>query len=168
MCIIGKLNRNYRVACFAHLWACMWQIRVHTSDIKGAGTDANVFITLHGRDGDSGKRVLVAKGGADFERGKVDEFELTGRKIGQLERIRVGLDNSGPRASWHCKMVEVLCPGAEWVRFPCNRWLSTKEEDGPIERDLYPDGSDLALKGDVHFEPYAFQNDAHIIKESEL
>ena len=44
-----------------------------TGDKFGAGTDANVFLTLHGKNGDSGKRKL-AKNSEDsnkFEKGHV-------------------------------------------------------------------------------------------------
>lgn len=36
-------------------WA---QITVYTSDIRGAGTDSDVFITVYGPNGDTGERLL--------------------------------------------------------------------------------------------------------------
>jgi hypothetical protein len=43
--------------------ACMplvkYHIAVTTGDRRGAGTDANVFITVFGQTGDSGKRQLT-------------------------------------------------------------------------------------------------------------
>ena len=53
--------------------ACEYTITVHTSDIRGAGTDANVFIELHGdKDGEAmvvGQQQLETAAD-NFERGK--------------------------------------------------------------------------------------------------
>ena len=35
-----------------------YQVHVYTGDVWGAGTDANVVITIFGEDGDSGERKL--------------------------------------------------------------------------------------------------------------
>lgn len=50
-----------------------YKVHVHTGDIRKAGTDANVFITLYGENGDSGERQLMkSETNRDkFERGKV-------------------------------------------------------------------------------------------------
>ncbi len=50
-----------------------YRVHVITGDVKGAGTDANVFITLFGQYGDSGERPLTkSETHTDkFERGKV-------------------------------------------------------------------------------------------------
>ena len=45
-----------------------YKVSVHTGDKRGAGTDANVFIILHGEKGDSGRRMLESTGN-NFERG---------------------------------------------------------------------------------------------------
>lgn len=50
-----------------------YKISVYTSDIRGAGTDANVFIELHGSEGSVGKNTLETHGN-NFERGKCDVF----------------------------------------------------------------------------------------------
>eukprot|EP00873_Tetraselmis_striata_P010472 jgi/Tetstr1/430736/TSEL_020527.t1 len=125
---------------------CTYKLRIHTGDVRGAGTDANVFVNLHGSSGDTGKKVLHAKGKADFERGQVDTFDIHGPPIGNLERLRIGHDNKGIGASWHCKQVDVQCPGdSGWVTFPCNRWFDLNQDDGAIERELYPIGTDKAI-----------------------
>jgi lipoxygenase homology domain-containing protein 1 len=66
----------------------------HTSDVSGAGTDANVFVVLYGEGGDSGKHALDASGRNDFEKGQRDEFSITCRDLGQLKKILIGHDNS--------------------------------------------------------------------------
>ena len=45
-----------------------YTVTITTSDIKGAGTDASVFVTLFGTEGDSGRRALDTSKN-NFERG---------------------------------------------------------------------------------------------------
>ena len=44
--------------CFI-ITATPYTIRVFTGDMKGGGTNANVFLTLYGDNGDSGERKLA-------------------------------------------------------------------------------------------------------------
>ncbi len=46
---------------------------VTTSDIRGAGTDAEVFVTLHGETGDTPTTILPSQL-EHFERGQTDRF----------------------------------------------------------------------------------------------
>lgn len=50
-----------------------YKVHVFTGDVKGAGTDANVFITIYGEYGDSGERQLGKSEtySNKFERGNV-------------------------------------------------------------------------------------------------
>lgn len=47
-----------------------FRVAVTTSDVRGAGTDANVALVLYGEKGDTGERKLESSAN-DFERGKV-------------------------------------------------------------------------------------------------
>ena len=54
----------------------VWNVWLWTSDIRGAGTDANVFMTLYG---DKGKTDEVPLGNAtdNFEQGQLDKFKVS-------------------------------------------------------------------------------------------
>lgn len=39
-----------------------YKVTVITSDVRGAGTDASVFVNIFGSDGDTGKKVLSTSG----------------------------------------------------------------------------------------------------------
>ncbi len=112
-----------------------------TSDIRGAGTDANVYIQLYGDKNDSGKIPLeTSKSNPNkFERGQTDVFEVKEADVGDIRKIRIGHDGTGPGAGWHMKEVVIDAPklGHKW-RFPCNHWFDKREEDGKIERELLP------------------------------
>ena len=56
---------------------------------------------------------------------------------------RIGHDEAGLGSGWHLDKVEIVDPYKEkaWA-FPCGKWLARDEEDGEIERELYPSGND--------------------------
>ena len=58
---------------------------VVTGDERGAGTDANVYITIYGTNGDTGKRELKQKFRDLFERGRTDKFQVEAIDLGKLE-----------------------------------------------------------------------------------
>ena len=55
-----------------------YKVDVFTGNEKGAGTDANVFITIYGQHGDSGKHKLSKSDTHvnKFEKGKLDTFHI--------------------------------------------------------------------------------------------
>ena len=75
---------------------------MQTSDIRGAGTDANVHLTLYGLDADSGAVPLTSSETHTdkFERGHTDVFEIVCRELGPLHKVQVGHDNSGLFSAW--------------------------------------------------------------------
>ena len=98
---------------------------VVTSDEKGAGTDANVKITVYGSLGDSGKRPLEKRWRDLFERGQTDDFELEIIDLGgcnltymcitvfmwlfsgELERIKLEHDNKMLKPDWKPQKVVI-------------------------------------------------------------
>jgi hypothetical protein len=55
---------------------------------RGAGTDANVFIELHGAKGSAGE-VRLDNASNNFERGRVDCFKISASDVGELQRCVV-------------------------------------------------------------------------------
>uniref|UniRef100_A0A7N8X6X4 Lipoxygenase homology PLAT domains 1a n=1 Tax=Mastacembelus armatus TaxID=205130 RepID=A0A7N8X6X4_9TELE len=116
-----------------------YEIIVITGDEKGAGTDANVFITIYGSNGDSGHRQLRQKFRNLFERAQTDRFLLEMLDMGELQKVLVEHDNSGINPSWLLDRVEVTntANGVTSI-FLCGKWLDTKRADRQIARVLYP------------------------------
>lgn len=147
-----------------HRQLLKYQIYVHTGDVSGAGTDANVSIILYGTLGDTGTRALKQKGKNLFERKQIDEFtiecldlgkqrksiyflikilyffSLSSYKLGELTKLHIEHDNSGLlSADWFLDRVEVVNTETnERTIFPCERWLGKKHDDHEIKRDLLP------------------------------
>jgi hypothetical protein len=72
-----------------------YKITVKTMKLRGAGTDANVYINLFGEgDTTSGKKTLD-NAQNNFETGKEDVFEISCLDLGNISKIILGHDNSG-------------------------------------------------------------------------
>jgi hypothetical protein len=112
----------------------------------GAGTDANVFCTLFGENGDSGELELKRSetNMNKFERNRVDIFTFKSMlSLGELIKCRIRHDNTGSligNANWHLDFIKVedLATGRSF-NFKCNKWLSLSKDDKQIVRDLKPD-----------------------------
>lgn len=53
--------------------------------------------------------------------------------------VRISHDGKGLGAGWYLDEVTVEVPSrGQMVVFPCHRWLAEDEDDGLIERELYP------------------------------
>uniref|UniRef100_A0A8C2T270 Lipoxygenase homology PLAT domains 1 n=1 Tax=Coturnix japonica TaxID=93934 RepID=A0A8C2T270_COTJA len=130
-------------------------VKVKTGDKKNAGTDANVFITLYGSKDDTGIVSLKASklNKNKFERGKIDEFTVESVDIGDLKKIKIGHDNAGNSNGWFLEWVEIDAPSlGQCLKFPCGRWLDKSEDDGAIERFIFP--AELQTKEYIPFVPY--------------
>ncbi len=115
-----------------------YRITVVTGPVEHAGTDANVYITLFGTNGNSGER-LLDNADDNFERGHTDVFSIEMRDIGEIRRVRIRHDGSGNKPGWFLDRVTVHNEDTdhEWA-FPCGRWLAYDVDDGQIDRILDP------------------------------
>ena len=115
-------------------------MKVYTGDVKGAGTDANVFINIFGSTGNTGERKLVkSETHKDkFERAQVDVFVVEAVDLGKVFKVKIRHDNSMFGPAWFLDKVEVIDPvDNETFTFYCERWLAKNKEDCKIERSLY-------------------------------
>ena len=114
-----------------------YRIVVQTGDVKDAGTDADVYITLFGENGNSGERMLDSPGN-DFERGSVGTYSISlQRDLGNIKSVRIRHNNKGTKPGWFLDYITVQNESSDKVwRFPCNRWLARDEDDHLIDRVL--------------------------------
>ncbi|KTF89799.1 hypothetical protein cypCar_00010796 [Cyprinus carpio] len=116
-----------------------YELIVITGDEKGAGTDANIFITIFGSNGDSGQRQLTKKFQNLFERGQTNRFILELLDLGDLLRMHVEHDNSGLSPGWLLSRIEITnTANAVTTIFICGKWLDKNKADGRIKRVIYP------------------------------
>ncbi|KAL2100046.1 hypothetical protein ACEWY4_004440 [Coilia grayii] len=115
-----------------------YMVTVYTPDIKGSGTDADVFLSIFGEKGDSGTRKLFSKDRDCFERGSEDKFLVDAPNMGRIHRIMIGHNNKGcGSAGWILDKVLIDDIGnKEHYEFPYeNAMFDLSEGDGRIQRD---------------------------------
>lgn len=69
-----------------HLDKTTYRVKIKTGEVFGAGTDADVYLKIFGKKGDSGKVALrTAKStGNKFEGGQIDSFDLEFEDLGKV------------------------------------------------------------------------------------
>lgn len=117
-----------------------YEVYVLTGDKLGAGTKATVKLTIFGEYGNSGERQLLRSRThrTKFQRGQVDIFVIDSVFLGKLSSIRIGHSETKLGYGWFLDKV-LIKEGTEATRafeFRCSRWLSSRDDDGQIIRDL--------------------------------
>lgn len=107
-----------------------YEIIVKTGDVKGAGTDANVYCALICEDGTRSRNLhLDCKWKNDFEKGNVDSFKVNDcAGLGTLTELEIWRDETGLGDDWYVEWIKVnrlAFPADvdEPAIFPCNRWV---------------------------------------------
>lgn len=126
-----------------------YTIQVKTSDIPGAGTDANVLITIfgikNGKVATTGLQHLDTLGN-DFERGQIDVYKISCRDVGAITHIQVRSCGTGFGAAWHMEKVSVTDEYRDvTLDFPCGKWF-TPQKPKSLVQTLIPshvDGKEL-------------------------
>ncbi|KAK2522249.1 hypothetical protein Q9233_010610 [Columba guinea] len=113
----------------------LYSISVHTGTLPASGTDADVFITVFGEQGDSCKRRLRH---SNFERGQVCVSEMRAVDLGQLSKVLVEHHNVGYGAGWYLEQIIIHESGKTdgQYAFPCQQWLDSGVGDAQTERML--------------------------------
>lgn len=114
-----------------------YKVTVVTGDVPGAGTDANVYLSIYGDVASSTDNRLNSTI-ASFEKGQTDIFYLTLPDLGNLQKITIYHDNTGVAPGWYLDRVIITnsSTGQYWT-FSCNCWLAVDEGDGSITRTIY-------------------------------
>lgn len=114
-----------------------YKVTVVTGDVPGAGTDANVYLSIYGDVASSTDNRLNSTI-ASFEKGQTDIFYLTLPDLGNLQKITIYHDNTGVAPGWYLDRVIITnsSTGQYWM-FSCNCWLAVDEGDGSITRTIY-------------------------------
>jgi len=126
-----------------------YRVVTKTGDSLFSGTDAHVFVVLHGGGNDTGRIFLDNPGVDDFERGRTDSFLVgTTAPIKDVEKLTIGFEaEAGVFPGWFLEEVTVECTGArvdgcaggpEPKRFKCARWLARNKGDGKTVVELSP------------------------------
>ena len=88
-----------------------YELTITTSDIRNAGTNADVFVQIFGTDGTSSDKTSLVPEKSNrrdhFGRAKVDVFVVQSPNVGEIEKIRIGHDGTGIGSGWHLSKILV-------------------------------------------------------------
>jgi hypothetical protein len=110
-----------------------YRVITKTGDSLFSGTDAQVFVVLHGGGHDTGRMALNNPFGNDFERGQTDTFLVgTTAPVGDVDKVTIGFEaEAGVFPGWYLEEVGIERMGGQAPRkFKCGRWLAKNEGDG--------------------------------------
>lgn len=131
--------KESQVSLIRKLDTIKYEIQVFTGNVKNSGTNANVFLTIFGEHGDTGKRPLKQRFRDLFERNQTDSFTIESVDLGALTSLLVEHDNSGFHPGWFLDHIDITNTKLkETTSFPCQKWLDKDKEDGLIARKLLP------------------------------
>jgi Ca2+-binding EF-hand superfamily protein len=83
-----------------------YNVVIVTGDDDGCGTDANVYLTIHGTKGTS-PRTALREDSDNFEAGAEDVFAVECPGVGEITAITIEQDNSGASSAWFLESVSV-------------------------------------------------------------
>lgn len=79
---------HFGISTYSRLFssATSYKVTVRTGDVRGAGTDANVYVQIFGKKGDTGRLPLRQSENTKnkFERGRADMFTVEAVDIGKV------------------------------------------------------------------------------------
>ncbi|XP_022780748.1 uncharacterized protein LOC111321985 isoform X2 [Stylophora pistillata] len=113
-----------------------YKVEVTTGVQEGAGTDANVYLTVYGSNGETLEKKLSNTFENNFEKGKVDDFQLNLMDIGEIKKIKIRHDNFGFMPAWNLKGVKITAPQGQVYVFTCDCDL----KQGALSKVLLPSG----------------------------
>ncbi|XP_032242915.2 uncharacterized protein LOC5517078 isoform X2 [Nematostella vectensis] len=118
-----------------------YTVNIFTGNVWGAGTDANILLTLYGTEGESDEFQIENEGQATFETGMIDTYKFECSYLGDLVKLRIGHDNTGWGPGWYLDKVTVDdSKSGDTAFFPCGKWFATDSDDGLITRVLTREG----------------------------
>jgi hypothetical protein len=97
-----------------------YRVDVYTGDKYGAGTDSNIFLTIHGERGQTKEcRLNGHIRGNAFESGNIDSLVLRNLKdVGNLTHVVVRSDGTYAGSDWYLEKVEI-----DYRPFDFRRWI---------------------------------------------
>jgi outer membrane protein assembly factor BamB len=117
-------GRTARLIPSADCGTASYRVKIFTSGINKAGTDADVFVNLLATGGCRSGEILLDGAGNDFEAGHADTFVVRAPNVASLERVLLRHDNSGDDAGWHVSSIVVENLTMNWKQvFNPNVWL---------------------------------------------
>jgi len=107
-----------------------YHIQVKTGDENGAGTDSDIYLTIHGEEGSTPEiRLNGYILGDAFERNDLDSLTLFGLPdVGTIKSVKLRSNGRWAASNWYLNWISI---NNEQV--VVNQWIDGKTKNGPIE-----------------------------------
>ncbi len=184
--VVGCIVRGKGIPpAFASGTKADYTIEVVTGDVEDAGTDANVYMALYGKEDANGQRNASgdmylspsyesAWSSNIFERGQKNTFVITDQwSLDDVDHMILRHDNLPDKPGWYVQGVKITnnTTKAEWIFVP-DQWLA--DDEGPDHRtwgkftpvEPYPAG--ILLKGKPASHGLSAASDNVVILENGL
>lgn len=104
-----------------------YEMTVYTGDVKSAGTDSAISMTMFGTEGTTPEFVLD-KDESRFERACVDLIRMDLDDVAKLLKVRIAVDGKGTRPDWFLEKVRHIIDCV--LNFFFFYFFFTKDEKG--------------------------------------
>lgn len=84
-----------------------YKLTVTTGTARNAGTEADVWVDIHGAQAESGPRQLASSSPTAFSRGSSDTFEMPLQPLGPLRELRIWHTGQQPVDAWWLELVVI-------------------------------------------------------------
>merc|ERR1712002_1265219 len=111
-----------------------WMLAIGTSNITDAGTDASIWIQLHGENGDSEKMEMDSPKD-NFERNSMDLFSFETKDLGTINYITLSADRY-LHGTWHPAQLTLESKNGPYYYFPVNQWLLAPLVVTPLKKRM--------------------------------
>jgi hypothetical protein len=119
-----------------------YSVSIWTGNCKGAGTDANVSVTLIDADDRRVGPTVLKASTADFERGMLATFTVAAASpkdnILAIQAIILSHDGSGLHPDWFVDKVEVRSEGLRDAAFVIKDWIKAPNLSSEVHRSCAP------------------------------
>ena len=97
--LLSLLNSLLLLYCFVSVLVLRYYVATYTANTRNASTSGEVFVTLIGQLGDSGRRKLGASRTHQtrFGQGQIDVFSMEAVSVGSLQRVVVEVEGDMKR-----------------------------------------------------------------------
>uniref|UniRef100_A0A803J699 PLAT domain-containing protein n=1 Tax=Xenopus tropicalis TaxID=8364 RepID=A0A803J699_XENTR len=116
-----------------------YSVNIKTSNFPASDTEADVFITIYGGNGDTCQRKLTPLSYPGvLEKGEVNVFKIKAVDLGMLTKVHIEHKAVGYGAGWFLDQITIedsQNKGPKYV-FPCQQWLDSSIGDKQTSRNL--------------------------------
>uniref|UniRef100_A0A673VN22 Oxygen-regulated protein 1 n=1 Tax=Suricata suricatta TaxID=37032 RepID=A0A673VN22_SURSU len=113
-----------------------WKVTIVTGDLENAGTTATVSLCVYGEVSCSGPIILGSGKYQLFNSNSADIFKVNLKDIGEIYKIRIGHDNSGPDPGWYLEDIRLEnLDTRELLCLTVDAWIAENENDGDTSRE---------------------------------